>query len=557
MAVLTITDKHNDTRHYEIHDFCLLGQDPKCQIVLPDLLTSKKHAAIIQKDNDDYIIIDLSSMTGTYVNGVRVASKTLNPNDIISINDYTIQFTKGLIPENEPVEVIFDKSDHVESVNAIDVSRHSFTKVFSRETDASRIRKLLAHLEVIYEISNTVSSLMELEDLLKTILLHLLRVFPIADHCCILLFEEDSTTARLKVSHTREGAKEMAIRISQALLDEVIKNKQALLSTDCIYPDCQTTKQTSDEDKKLHSLLIVPLFCREKFVGMIYLNSFEAACVFTNDDLELLTGISNQIAVAVVNARMHDYMLKQQRIQLDLNYARRIQKSFLPTDLPKLSSYDFNYFYKPAYDVGGDFYDFIPVSDRKIAIIIGDVSGKGVSAALLMARATSELRIAAYTLIEPANVLFHMNRLISNTFQDDCFITLLYTVLDIRCHELQIGNAGHLPLLLKRNNAVIELGKADNIVLGLIPNAAFVQQKITLEKGDHLFYFTDGITEARNKDRDLFGMDRIGEAFLQYQHQPNAKPDFCSLLTERLFKFLKGQPYRSDDITMVELLKLH
>jgi serine phosphatase RsbU (regulator of sigma subunit) len=294
------------------------------------------------------------------------------------------------------------------------------------------------------------------------------------------------------------------------------------------------------------------LIYREEAIGLIYLSNFGTEIVYEKEELELLTGISKHLAVAIANASMHEYMLKQQKMQLDLNYARRIQNSFLPATLPKLKNYRFQCIYKPAYEVGGDFYDVIPINRKKIAIAIGDVAGKGVSAALLMAKVTSEIRIAAHTLIEPYRVLHALNNIINTTFHEDCFITLLYCVLNIKTNEITIGNAGHLPVLICRDNTIIQSTSGINMALGFMPDINYEQEKMVIIKGDRLILYTDGIIDCKNKEGQFFGLPRLHGEVLNYCFNPDIP--FCQYMQDVIKKF-KGHGMLTDDLTLVEIIK--
>jgi serine phosphatase RsbU (regulator of sigma subunit) len=301
----------------------------------------------------------------------------------------------------------------------------------------------------------------------------------------------------------------------------------------------------------IHSVLVVPLLYRKDFLGIVYLGSFEMSDVFKEDDLELLTGIANQVAVAVKNAYMHEFQLKQQRINLDLEYARRIQKSFLPQKLPRLEPIAFNYIYKPAFEVGGDFYDFITIENGTIAVVIGDVSGKGVSAALMMAKFTSELRLAACSLKSPTQVLYHMNDMVNTNFHEESFITLFYSIIDIQNLELIFGNAGHMPLLLVRDNKVIELGVNMCSALGLFDDSTYSQMTFKLQPQDRLLYFTDGLTETKNRKGKFFGMRRL--KYILTDNTASTDP-FVSRRIEAALKDFRGQSIQADDLTIVEVL---
>jgi sigma-B regulation protein RsbU (phosphoserine phosphatase) len=527
-----------------------MGRDTSCQITLTDMTVSRQHASIFQDEQGRFILQDLQSGNGTFVNGIRVETAVLCNNDVITVGDFTLNFFIDDFPKTQ-LKIVSD-NDKISNIrDTIDVRNHSFTQIISSETDTIRIKKLMGHLQTVYDISNSVVKILDIEELLKKILSQLLDVFRGADQGFIILYNKEAKRLELKASQSKVKLNSNEVRISRTLIKEVVTNRHSILCTDA-STDERFKGRASIVAMGINSILVVPLTHQDEFLGLIYLNSINQSNVFVKDDLELLTGISNQVVIAIINARMHKHLLKQQKMQLDLSYARQIQESFLPHKLPSVEGYEFDCRYKSYFEVGGDFYDLFTLSDGRIAILIGDVSGKGVSAALLMAKVTSELRMAIHSMVAPSQVMNYINNLISETFQDDRFITLLYTLLDPSKDELIVGNAGHMPLLLRRGRKVHEVGASSNPALGIIPGMEFSAQAVKLKKGDALFYFTDGISESQNKEGEMLGVDRIKKAMLSSKIYDSTC--MCALVAREEKKF-RGAEHPSDDLTMVEVIK--
>lgn len=548
MPLLSISRNEETLFTYAFEELCLIGRDPCCQLILPDKAVSRKHAIIFKNSCDNFVIKDLGSSNGTFVNNERIDIHTLFPNDIITICNFLIIFSQYNIGK-KPLKIVLDGYEDPEAKVVVDANRYSFSKVLSREADIPRIRKLLEHLEIIYAISDSIARILDIPELLKSTLYHIVRVFPKADQCFTLLYDKQTGNLELKASYVKKGHDEKEISISSALIGEVIGKKQAVLSTDATSDD-RFKYSNSIMWMGIHSVLVVPLICRTEFLGILYMGSFEMSDVFKEDDKELMTGIANQVAVAIKNAYMHEYHMKQQRINLDLEYARRIQQSFLPKKVPKLQQIACNRLYKPAFDVGGDFYDFITIDEGKIAVIIGDVSGKGVSAALMMAKFTSELRLAACSLKEPGQVLTYMNDMVNSSFQEESFITVFYSIFDIQNYELIYGNAGHMPVLLTRDKKVYEVGSKMFPALGLFDDKSFSQLTWKLQTGDRLLYFTDGITEMRNQHGEFFGIENLKEIMTMDLKEDET---FVSHHIESKLKAFRGRSIQSDDLTIVEI----
>jgi serine phosphatase RsbU (regulator of sigma subunit) len=253
--------------------------------------------------------------------------------------------------------------------------------------------------------------------------------------------------------------------------------------------------------------------------------------------------------MALANARLHVESLKQQRLAQDLLLAQEIQKSFLPRQLPSPPGLDFVTEYRPAYSVGGDFYDVFWLSEDRLGLFIGDVAGKGVSAALLMARITSDLRVAALAEADPRRVIERVNRAVVARQQHDIFVTAVYLTLDVRTREVVLGNAGHLPPLVRRagSRSVESVGEGLGTAIGFFEDATFGQVEFTLGKGDALVLFTDGALEATSAQGEQFGLDR-------FQASVAAAHGGAQQLGRRLLADLRahvGDAQQYDDFTMI------
>jgi sigma-B regulation protein RsbU (phosphoserine phosphatase) len=260
----------------------------------------------------------------------------------------------------------------------------------------------------------------------------------------------------------------------------------------------------------IRAVMAAPLVWRGETLGILYLDSLGIAA-FSQADLELLSGVAGQSAAAVGNARLHEELLKRQRLEQDLHLAERIQQSFLPRRIPKVDGYTFCARYDPAYEVGGDFYDFVRLPDDRLGIVVGDVSGKGIGAALYMARLTRDLRYFALAESDPARVLRWMNRAVVESGQDDIFVTLLYAVLDVRLRQVVFANAGHMPPVLRHKDeqSLQVLDQTAGLPLGVLPDPEYASESFRLERGDTVMLFTDGLVEAMNPARQMYGMERL------------------------------------------------
>jgi len=265
---------------------------------------------------------------------------------------------------------------------------------------------------------------------------------------------------------------------------------------------------------RTQSILCVPLKIKDRVIGVSQVINKVDGTVFLPEDAELLSLLCAHAAVAVENARMHRALLRKQQIESDLAFATSIQRSFLPPGVPQLEGYRFHAHYRSALEVGGDFYDFIPLEGQRLGILVGDVSGKGIASALTMAKLTSDFRLLAIRQKEPARLVEEVNHLLCLRSRRGMFVTLVYLVLDPGNGEVDFINAGHVPPVLwngARDRFEL-LKKPGGPPVGIVPGQVYTPGKLRLEPGDCLLLSTDGLIEAKNPRGDRLGWDRLESA---------------------------------------------
>lgn len=269
--------------------------------------------------------------------------------------------------------------------------------------------------------------------------------------------------------------------------------------------------------------MYAPMIDREDALGVIYVSSGESHReFFTLGDLELLNGIAAPAAIMLQNTRMHEESLQRERLNRDLELAAQIQKSFLPREVLSVPGVEFLATYKAAYAVGGDFYDVFWVGQDLLAVFIGDISGKGVAAALLMARISGELRVAALAHVDPVSVLTIMNKAVINRGQPELFFTAIYFTLDVRTGEVWLATAGQpSPYLCHANGTVTAITEGASGAVGMLDDPQFTATQLFLEHGDSLVLYTDGVVEASAIDGSLFGDERLAACLREAGPRPN------------------------------------
>jgi serine phosphatase RsbU (regulator of sigma subunit) len=299
--------------------------------------------------------------------------------------------------------------------------------------------------------------------------------------------------------------------------------------------------------------LVVPLVSQGELIGMLNLGPRRSEQDYSGDDRKLLNDLAGHAAPAVRVAQLvreqEAEVRERERIQQELEVARLIQQQFLPHELPALAGWEVAAYYKPARAVGGDFYDFIELPDGQVGIVVGDVTDKGVPAALVMATTHSILRAEAPRLVSPQAVLTRANELLVAEMPPNMFVTCLYAVLDPATGLLRYANAGHNLPYVRSDGGVGEL-RATGMPLGLLPGMPYDEREATLRDGDLMLLHSDGLAEAHGPEREMFGFPRVVKLMGEERGGGQAVID---LLLNELSSFT-GQGWdQEDDITLVTL----
>jgi len=361
-----------------------------------------------------------------------------------------------------------------------------------------------------------------------------------------MLYDAEENQLLPEVARTRSG-EATEIAVSRTLIREVIQSHQGLLCADAL-DDARYSMGASIVNFQIRSVIVVPMIAEGKVLGVVHVDGAESSKAFEEDDMALLLGIASQAALSLANSRLHQRLLKQELLEQDLMLANRIQHKFLPQRPPQVPGYDFQDDYNAALEVGGDYYDFFELPNGQIGIALGDVSGKGVSAALYMAKLSSDVRFQSASRTGPAEIMNGINASLMADVEEGMFVTLVYLSLDPATGEVQYSNAGHLrPLLRRANGEVISLEGAADVPLGIDEETEFRQDSFQLEPGDTVVIFTDGVVEATDPDHEQFGDERVLETLKASSGTP---ADVKETILSAVKAFFRGAP-PNDDLTLV------
>lgn len=380
-------------------------------------------------------------------------------------------------------------------------------------------------LSLLYQISQSFNSSLDLDEVLNRVIDEVIATLG-AERGFVMLLDDDGKpvfrTAR-GVDHTTIPDPEF--QVSQGIVARVIGEGQPLLTGDA-QSDDQLSLRHSVQALRLRSILCAPLKVHDQVRGVIYVENRLQAGIFRPDDLEMLSAIASSAAVAIENARLYELAVEKGRMERELQMARDLQFSLLPQATPDIAGWELAAYWQPARQVSGDYYDFCRGTGDSLKLIIADVSGKGMPAALFMALTRSIVRAAVAGGAQLRDGVTQANRLICADSSGGTFVTLFCASLQPGGGQVTYVNAGHNPPLVIRPHEPasrqIEELMPTGMALGVLDDAGFEQRAVSLDEGDLLILYTDGITDATRQERERFGFDRLRQVAAQAQMESAA-----------------------------------
>lgn len=543
MAFLKVDKGSIPGQILELHgERMVLGRHPSCHIVLDNAAVSRQHAQILES-HGQYYIEDLRSRNATLINGKPIAGRSaLKDGDSIAICDVQFSFFLQVpvdeaksavrsgelkekpadpkqanaetltetpaLPDTALGQAAFEQSDETEDASSI-ISTLNAGSASSLRLDV----KPEAKLRAILGISEVLGRTLDLDEILNKILDGLFRIFPQADEGFILLKDVERNKLLVKATKSRRGQDEASVRISMTIVKQAMQEGKAILSADAVK-DSRFKLSESLTQLQIRSMMCLPLLDKEdNALGVIQIDTKDVRRQFSQDDLDLMVSVASQASMALENARLHTELLKQRDLQRDLDFATQVQLGFLPNRPPHVEGYGFADFYEAALGVGGDYFDYLVLPDGRIAISLGDVAGKGVPAALLMARLFSSSRLHLLTAPTVAEAMTRLNAEIASSGVGHRFVTCIMIILDPKSHTATIANAGHMAPIGRNSAKECTLVGADasGLPLGVVADQTFNEIEVPLNAGDSLVLYTDGISEAMDGDGEIYGTQRLTE----------------------------------------------
>ena len=537
-----------------------IGRSARNDLCIPDPFASRVHAEV-RREGDEYLLQDLGSANGTLYNGATVQGVVpLTAGGRIQIGETEIIFNDGTYNSSMGATMITDNSsaslpeatialesgDRTTSglLEAIEGARTKPEEITSSAATAKAKHGDL--LALISKVGITLLASATLNETLEQIVSLVFEAVP-ADRCLIMMRDAANEDLRVAVARLRDRAGDVGeIRVSRNVLDEVVMRGKSVLTSDAQHDPRFASGTVVLQG--VRSVLAVPLGVSDKVFGIIYADSPIAEGRFTEDHLKVLTTLASVAAIRVENTRLVEARLERERLERELALASEIQQRFQPTAPPIVSGYELQGISFPCYEIGGDYYDFIEREDGRLVIALGDVSGKGTAAALLMSSLHAAVHAQAGSHDTLVATISAVNKYLADNIPANRFVTLFYAELDPESGALAFLNAGHNPPLIVHSAGTVEQLASGGLPLGIKPDAEYREGRTQLQPGDVLVIYSDGVTEAVSPSGEEFGATRLYETVSR--NIESSAAGIRDRIESSLTKFAQGTS-AADDITLV------
>lgn len=513
-----------------------LGRATDCTVPIKDRYLSRRHAEIAFASGQ-WIVRDCGSVNGTLLNGTKLSgTSVLKPGDRILLGDSEVIFE----PEEET------PSSHSQLI-ALDSSSHAKNLVFKAEEakvdDGARAGVVSAlAMELIED--------RPLNELFEFILDRVVTIFQPSRAALALLGSDGKSfnDVRLRRSDVSDS---LDLYISKTLLAEVVEERNVVSFVDSAVQDDKLARAESIIAQHIRSAVCAPLLVGDAVLGVLYLDFQVNRGAVTHEDVRLIAQIARVAAVKLETTRLREEALAKAKLDEELRTAYTIQSRLLPAQLPEIDGYAFAGTNKPCRTVSGDYFDVLQRPDGRLYFIIADVSGKGVTAALVMASVATAFNIFTRTDPSPAELVREMNATLAPKTAPTKFVTMVAGVLDPKTGTIEYANAGHVAPLVISKGGVAQQTTTD-MVVGLFGHANYRNQQVSLDSGDSLVLFTDGVTEAENEAEEQLGLAPV--ATLCETLHGVAAPKILERIEQHVHDFIGTAP-AADDVTMFAISK--
>lgn len=522
-----------------------IGRSTRCEITIADRFLSRRHARLSSFEGR-WRIEDLGSRNGTMVNGTRLDKpKNIEAGDVISLSASAIE-VRLKATQRDPSDVATDvpSSDRLLK-SAAEVLRHTETPPPEADTSETHLRKYTARLSLLNHIHQAMSRTVALDELLELILDH---IFTELTPGRAEVFMRCSDGGYTCVANRSAPHSELRSLYSKSLFAEVVDKALAALVIDA-PTDHRFENADSLVNTGVNSLLAAPLFAADHVLGLIVLGSDSSDRQFIEEDLDLLVTLSSAAALRIDNLALTLEAAERRRLEHEVSIARGIQVALIPERLPEVAGYGLFGSTKPSRGVSGDYYQLVErAGGDEVVVALADVSGKGISAAMLTGYLEAVSSVPIEDGLPPYEVFNRISPKLHQRTPPNRFATMFLGVLAPRDASFRFASAGHSPACLVRASGSIDWLNSTGMPLGLIDTAIYKPGATTLGTGDTLVIYSDGYTEAEGPSGEEYGQNRLAEVIVN-----NSTLDLDGLVAaidSSLETYVAGQPF-IDDRTIV------
>lgn len=421
------------------------------------------------------------------------------------------------------------------------------TDLHRLQEENKKLQLAVNELSILNDIASSISTTQPVVDIIDKVVLKCIKHLNAEEGTISLLDEEDEEQKFMTMIRKQDLTIErVPIQVDQQLTGWMLRKMKPLLSNDILNDERFTVSE--DVGTSIKSMVSVPLIVKGKLIGYLAVFNKKDGQLFEVEDRRLLVIIASQSAQIIENARLYEEEKEYLQLKEEMKVATRIQNNLLPDQNPEIDGYEITGINIPAKEVGGDYFDFLYLNDERLGFCIGDITGKGMPAALLMANLQASLRSQVLINDKTDFCVKNINKLLHRNTDDSKFATLFYGVLDPIHHEIKYCNAGHDHPLLVRAGNINQSLKATGMLLGVIEDVEYESARLSMEPNDVLLIYTDGITEAMNTEREEYGVERVSEVLVN--NCSKSAVEIQNIILEEVKKHAGGYP-QSDDITIM------
>ncbi len=419
--------------------------------------------------------------------------------------------------------------------------------IAQHEKEILRLKSAVEELTVLNDLAIAASLSLEVDQMLDIIVEKSIKAVKAEQGSILLVTEEVDTPLKTLIRQADHRSRLLTYKVGTHITGWVLKHQQPLMIEDLVTDS--RFRPTEKERKEIRSVLCVPIRLKAKIIGILMVTNKKTLEPFNENDLRLLSIIAAQSGQLIRNSQLQQEALEKKRLEQELAMARKIQFYLLPQKTPEAKTLEIYSYFNPADEVGGDYFDYFPLADDKIGIVMADVSGHGASAALIMTMAKGILHSITHKFETADQILAETNTILSSIIPKEMFVTMIFLVFDLKKKILRYSNAGHNPLLFFDSRVKgCQLVELRGSALGLTNLSVYREKEISLNPGNLFVIYTDGVTEAFNEQGEMFEESRLIQAVEEVVSE-NSR-NVIEHVKSQLQEFTAQAP-QSDDVAMI------